>query len=704
MTISHQKCALLTMLCWLTFFAIILQINLFAIHQQTGELFDVFVSASLGKSLLHQAILLPLLTFIFLQLIAYFLFTLWIWFTAVSTSEFFTLSKTTTYWMGMALWLIGCMSIIAFNNYYFSNSFFATLFRQHHWYDFQTNLRCLTFSTTLLLIATAIALLNLIIYRRHLISGSILASLTLLSLYVTYATPPSSLSKPSHTAPTIIFIGLDSVRPDFIHYFGYRNTITPHIDHFLSSSAVLTHAYTPLARTFPAWVSILTSQHPKFSHARNNLAEPSNISANDTLAKQLQRHGYETIYATDEKRFSNITEHYGFDTVIGPRAGVNDFLLGGLSDFPLTNILINTPLGRIVFPYNYSNRAAAVTYEPHSFLKLIQQSLDQPHSKPLFLAIHLCLSHWPFFWAHDNQHDDFTLAKRYRSSVEAVDTQFGDIMTMLKQKGLLDHSIVVLLSDHGTTVGLPHDRIISKENYRGDPAKLHLITVYPLETHSPQTDRFTINTSYGQGSDILSVKQYHVLLAFQGFGIPLQQKTIPERTSLLDIAPTILDFLHLEPFKTSNGLSLYPYLTTTNYTAFPKRPAFFETGYTIAEMETDDINTNQVLRQAIGAYAINPSNGLITMKPFLEKSIIKSKQRAVLLDDWLLARYPASTRMTLNLKNAHPQLTPLIQPAYYVLVNTKTKKWTIEETASLHRNATTRHLLNTFTQFYGEEI
>ena len=60
---------------------------------------------------------------------------------------------------------------------------------------------------------------------------------------------------------------------------------------------------------------------------------------------------------TDEKRFS-ITEHYGFDRLVGPGIGVNDFILGGLAIF--LNESFNTSLGRVLFPFNYANRAAAI--------------------------------------------------------------------------------------------------------------------------------------------------------------------------------------------------------------------------------------------------------------------------------------------------------------------------------------------------------
>ena len=71
-----------------------------------------------------------------------------------------------------------------------------------------------------------------------------------------------------------------------------------------------------------------------------------------TLATRLKNAGYETVYATDEKRFSNIDESFGFDSILGPPMGAADFLLGTINDFPFSNLIVNTRLGRILFPYS----------------------------------------------------------------------------------------------------------------------------------------------------------------------------------------------------------------------------------------------------------------------------------------------------------------------------------------------------------------
>jgi arylsulfatase A-like enzyme len=480
---------------------------------------------------------------------------------------------------------------------------------------------------------------------------------------------------------------------------------TPNLDRFLQDSVVFTNAYTSLARTFPSWMSILTGKYPLHNHARSNLADPTLIEKNQTLAKELMLAGYQTIYATDEKRFSNITKQYGFNQIIGPGMGIDDFILGGLSDFPLSNLLVNTSPGRVLFPYQYSNRAAAITYEPEKFLQMLKLGLNHRTDKPLFLAVHFCITHWPFTWAQDNLALDSTLEERYANSLEAADKQLGEFMLFLSQSGLLKNSLVVILSDHGTTLGMKNDRAISKKTYQGDLQKIKLVKVYSYDKKNLDNSDLVIDTSYGQGSDVLSLHQNHVLLAIKNFGTPiLSHHHVNLPVALFDLAPTVLDLLKLAPLKESDGMSLAPYLLTDK-APVPERPLFIESGHSVNEIETNDIFIEQVVKNAISLYAMNPKNGQIFIRPEAEKSIKLSKQRAVLWKNWFLAKYPESSRNTLvqDPKTKQFTLKPITNPAYIVILNTKNGEWGIGLNSPTAKKAPSEKLMNYMKEFYREE-
>jgi len=110
--------------------------------------------------------------------------------------------------------------------------------------------------------------------------------------------------------PNLILIGIDSLRLDEVRRFGGTGALTPNIDRLLDSSAIYTDTVTPIARTFPAWMSILTGQYADKTGAKVNLIDRAEVQAAPTLADTLRTAGYKSVFATDEVRFSNIDEGY----------------------------------------------------------------------------------------------------------------------------------------------------------------------------------------------------------------------------------------------------------------------------------------------------------------------------------------------------------------------------------------------------------
>jgi len=700
MQIKEKQTHLFAVVVMLTVLFMGTQALFFFIHYKVGTILDSLANASVVHALFYPIVYIPLLSFFSVQLIAYFLFALWTWLVSISMAEFFNLSYRKAYACTVWVWVLNSSMLFVYNAYYFPASFFA--------YGFLQSTVMVVIGSILLVISALITLLNCFWLQRHIVLGITFIIVIMLGDNRDFLT---AYKKPKNfTKPSIILIGLDSVRPDYVNYAEHQKAHTPVIDQFMQSAAVFTEVYTPLARTFPSWLSILTAQYPLHHQGRMNLAEPHLILQQDNLAKRLKANGYFTIYGTDETRFTDITTAYGFDRTIGPKGGAVEFLLGGLSDFPLTNLLINLPVGRLIFPYNYANRAADITYQPESFLKLVRLGLRYRPEQPVFLAIHLCLPHWPFRWAHDGQPSDWMMEKRYIRSIEAADAQLGKLLVMLKQEGLLQNALVFLLSDHGVTLGLSGDRSVAKTTFQGDPTYLHLMTTVkksdaPEFTLNIKND-FSMNTSYGQGTDVLSLKQNHILLALQGFGIDVPVAHINARYSVLDVAPTILDYLQLPALNYSDGESMRSRILKPSLPALSK-PFFMETGDKVADIESDKIVIDKVLRHQIGAYQVDRYSGQLTLIPKSAQSLIKNKQHAVLWGHWLLAHYPATLRYQFRLSAPHAKtftLQPIKTPAYFVLVNLQTGHWAMDIKPPALEGAPSTQLANALRTFYGKEV
>jgi arylsulfatase A-like enzyme len=427
-------------------------------------------------------------------------------------------------------------------------------------------------------------------------------------------------------SPHVILIGVDSLRSDAVAR-GDVAALTPHIDQFLSEAIRFDDAITPLARTFPSWLSILTGRHPTVTGARENLLSRDLLTVPPTLGSVLRQQGYQAFYATDEVRFSNIDESYGFDQVIGPRIGALDFLLGSVNDLPLSNLLANTWIGKALFPYTYVNRAAAVTYQPETFVAEVDSRVD--FDRPTLLAMHLTLPHWPYRWAGDNAGSPAESLRQpyvYAASVIGVDRQFGQIIDMLERKGALDNAIVVVLSDHGEALGSGADNLLRSSEAR-------------------QAARGITVNMWGHGNSVLSPGQYRVLLAWRGFGAArLQGSQGPRVTpsSLEDLMPTLLDLLGVPPAGPSDGVSLAAALQTRAGGEEPlaDRVRFTESGITVGFTKLGEARVEDIVGRGLLAYELNPANGRVELSHGYLAELMRSKERAALGWDRILAAMP----------------------------------------------------------------
>lgn len=698
---AYTPARLRTFLLLLTLLLIGTQLLVFVLHYQVSSLVDSLVNSSLPQQFLYPAILWPLMAYLLIQIGAYMIAFNWLIAVITSYQDFFLLSARQTYFVGIGLWIIAVILLVSLNRYFYPHSFFAIL-ADHLPYFSESSKWLMLISAAPLLFGTGLFYYQLSVTGKGKVIGVII--LILFGTNVALAIKHRSLPVQHATSPlpNIIIIGFDSLRPDFVGYFNKETHYTPHIDQFLKTAAVFENHYTPLARTYPSWMSVLTSTYPLHNFARNNLASPLPVIANDQFAKHLQLAGYETIYATDEKRFSNITKNYGFNHIVGPKMGVNDFILGGLTDFPLSNLLVNLPMGQYLFPYQYGNRAAAVTYQPARFIEQIHSQIAHKITKPVFLNIHLCTTHWPYFWSKD-QAGFASSVSLYEHAATSVDGQYASLMQMLKSAGLLHHAILILLSDHGTTLGLANDREISRKNYVGDKTKLSVVSVYKLNVAGKKSS-LSLNTSYGQGTDVLSLKQNHSLFAIKGYGVTIPHRIITKHTTMMDVAPTLLDLLRLSPMKKSDGQSLLSLLKNKT-SAYRELPLFLETGDKIGEIETAKIDINKVISKRINYYTVNPNTGLLSLEPRAEVAVIKTKQRAVVMGNWMLAKYPSERRYQLlrTKKNTYDYVSHWNDP-YYVLLNLKTRQWTIGLDSALAKQAPMATLLRELNQFYGKEM
>ena len=480
-----------------------------------------------------------------------------------------------------------------------------------------TLLGLLTWGGALLTIAVASA--RSMNRRGMLLAAAALSAITTVIVFAVRASPSASASS---RMANVILLGIDSLRPDLID-----PQRTPHVREFLADAVQLTDTITPLARTFPAWASILTGRAPHVTGAYMNLLPRDRIQTGDTLPAEFRRKGYRTIYAIDETRFSNIDQSYDFDQIVTPAMGATDFVLSSFADTPLSNLLVNTTMGAWLFPHLHANRAAHVLYDPDTFVRRLDRELR--FDRPLFLAAHLTLPHWPYTWANSTFEQassgpgtEAGPREAYLSAVKRADRQFGDVLAMLRRRGALDNALVVVLSDHGEALRSDGDL---------------------LSGYLPEKARGAAGfQNQGHGSSVLSPPQYRVVLAFRAFGSagdllpPRGEVDVP--ASLMDIAPTVLELLAIPSSARFDGLSLAPALRAGGG-AMPElaqRVRFTETEFSPRNLSPEN-PTGSALAEAVSVFQVDPRTDRLSVRIQKLDQIMGNRQYAALLGNRALA-------------------------------------------------------------------
>lgn len=458
--------------------------------------------------------------------------------------------------------------------------------------------------------------------RRHARAFAVVAASLVASVAAVTWRPIGSMAAQATDRPHIVIIGIDSLRSD-LSLPQQGSADAPAIRAFLADARRFDDVTSPLPRTFGSWVSILSGRHPVTTNARVNLMPRSLVQEGDTAPEALHAKGYKTVYATDETRFANIDASYGFERLITPPIGAADFLLGYGGDMPLVNLVAGTPLGRVLFPSNHANRGAFVTYRPSQFLHRLEREVAI--DGPTFLTIHLTLAHWPYAWAGTavpSQPAEYRAA--YASAVAEVDRQYGAVMRLLAQKGMLDNAIVILLSDHGEALGGEDDSMLRNTG----------------------TSREIWDSLWGHGTSVLSPHQYQVLLAIRAFGharLPGPEQNYDWPVTLEDLRPTIEELATGHASAGVDGVSLVPFMAKPERArTLATRVRFTETDFNTPRTLAGRYEVSGIVDEAAVFYEIDPDSGWVQFRPNRLPDLISAKQRAAYSRDSLLAAIPGT--------------------------------------------------------------
>ncbi|MEP0845297.1 MAG: sulfatase [Phycisphaerae bacterium] len=330
---------------------------------------------------------------------------------------------------------------------------------------------------------------------------------------------------PAGSKPNIVMFLVDTLRADRLGAYGYTARRTsPHIDALAAESVLFEQASSAAPWTLPSVASLFTSTYPCEHQllARRQRLNKSFV----TLAQQLRREGYLTI-----SMFANafVGSQFGLARgfeIVRPSQRNNATRVGGvLSARPEHAFFLYVHNMEPHDPHHYAPRELegfrTVDKASRARLKRLFDEYkragehDYRNRQPLGTT--------DVTAEQDAQLQAFmqereTWSELYDACVFAADRRVGTVIDLLKQRGLWDNTIFILLSDHGEELG----------DHGG---WLHDQSVYQELLHVPLIIRFPHGENAG--------------------------RRVREPVSLVDVMPTLLSYLGVaEPPQGMRGRDL----------------------------------------------------------------------------------------------------------------------------------------------------
>jgi arylsulfatase A-like enzyme/Flp pilus assembly protein TadD len=296
--------------------------------------------------------------------------------------------------------------------------------------------------------------------------------------------------------PNVLLVTIDTLRVDHLGCYGFTLARTPNIDRLAAEGVRCENAVSAAPITMPSHSTILTGLYPPAHGVRDNgvYALADEVV---TLPERLKAKGYETqafVSAVVLNRRYNLTQ--GFD-------GYDDDLWA--EDAPKMFMIRDRPAARTA----------------EKFVAWLDGWQKKPARRPFFAWVHFFDPHQPYSPPPEDRALSPTL---YDGEIAAADRGVGRLIEVLRGKGLLDDTLVVLTADHGESLGEHQE-------------KTHAIFIYDATVHVPLVWRYPRMMPSGS--------------------------VYPGPVRSVDIVPTILGILGLPGGSETQGENLLPALRGT---------------------------------------------------------------------------------------------------------------------------------------------
>ncbi|MBP8129231.1 MAG: sulfatase [Candidatus Hydrogenedentes bacterium] len=253
---------------------------------------------------------------------------------------------------------------------------------------------------------------------------------------------PCEVRPPASRRPNVLIVLIDTLRQDHAGCFGYARETTPHLDALARDAALIRGLTPPSSWTRPSVASLLTGTYPN-THGAQDRVDKRRADV-PTLADALRAAGYES---------------QGFVT--------------NLHCLPTWNMGIE--FDRYV---NVRAEEWHVSEKDADAVALAAEALRGLAGRPWFLYVHLMSPHGPYTppepfasaFASAGADERQRAIDAYDAEIAYADALTGELLDTLRELGLYDNTLTLVLSDHGEEFwehgGVDHGKTLYEEQLR----------------------------------------------------------------------------------------------------------------------------------------------------------------------------------------------------------------------------------------------
>jgi len=435
----------------------------------------------------------------------------------------------------------------------------------------------------------------------------------------------------------LILIGIDTLRADRVSYYNYDRNLTPTLDSLAEDSYLFKNTITQASWTLPSFMSLFTSTYPSQHKVTNKfyINDKGNISISDsrvisphmkTLTELLKQKGYKTAGFTGD---AGVGSEFGFDKGFDEYYDKDRF--GGFNkSFSLAESWISENKNRkfFVFIHGYDCHG---DFEINHEKRLYSEDSKSNYTGSKEEEIDLREQGLKEGFLNLSKNDLDFWKNLYDDKILNMDKQLSKFIGYLKNEGLMNNTIIVIVSDHGEEF-LEHGKID------------HGATLYD-----------------------------EVIKAVFMIKIPeSNKKIINNQVRLIDVMPTILNLLNLKiPEQTKNqiqGKSLVSLMlgkslkldavSETNYRFFVSKKSIrtqdgwkFVIDFSSGQEELYDLKTDSSEKNnlaVLNKYKIDELKR--KMDYYISKEIIQKPNNELFLKSEVLNKFELTSSINLNNK------------------------------------------------------